>query len=283
MNNQLQKITDILSSIDNTMEDDAKVAAVRGYWQVGKILTEYKSSTGKLLKDIADELFMSDKELQKYAQFYRSFPDGYPERYHGRVIHWTYIRTVLPVHDPKARDFYLNEACRNNWSKRDLVLRINDKYYQTVTESTSFNAKKVKVKQAVKPTEQQLYTYVAQVIKTVDGDTMDLEIDVGFKLRQEHRVRLRGINCPEMETKEGQKAKRFVESELAACVVQKPGSKGEYAPRPVVVIKTYKQGMYGRYIADIIYLKGESNPENIVKYGKLLNQVLLDEGLAARA
>ena len=283
MNNQLKKITDILSTIDNTMEDDAKLAAVKGYWQVGKIALEYKNSTGKLIKVIADELYIHVASLQKYLQFYKSFPDGYPEKYYDRVIHWTYICTILPVHDPKARDFYLKEACRNGWSKRELVLHINDKYYQTVTEATKFNAKKVKKKLAVKPTDQQLYTYTAEVIKIVDGDTLDLAIDVGFSLKQEHRVRFRGINCPEMETKEGQKAKRFVESELAKCIVEKPDFKGEYAPRPVVIVKTYKQGMYGRYIVDIIYLKNESNPETIAKYGKLLNQVLLDKGLAARA
>ena len=116
----------------------------------------------------------------------------------------------------------------------------------------------------------------------LDGDTLDLEFDVGFKAKHEHRVRFRGIDCPEIGTPQGRKAKTFVEKELNKCVVKKPLFKGSRANRPLVAIKTFKCGMYGRYIVDVYYLSGEKNAEVIAEKGKLLNQVLIDKGLARK-
>ncbi|MBU0467608.1 MAG: hypothetical protein KKF78_11310 [Candidatus Omnitrophica bacterium] len=283
MINPLNKIKKILSTIDNSMEDDAKLAMVKGYWEVGKLTAEYKDSTGKLIAVIADEIEAPKHAVQRYIQFYKTYPDGYPQKYYDRVILWSYICSVLPVHDKVERDFYLKEACKNKWNKHQLCERINNRYYQAVKESSEYNVKSGKKKNIVESKEQQLFTYAAEVIKIVDGDTLDLDIDVGFRLKLEHRVRFRGINCPEISTPEGQKAKAFLEGEFAKCVVEKLESKGEHAARPVVVVKTYKRGLYGRYIVDIYYLPGESNPEVIAKKGKLLNQVLLDQGHASRA
>ena len=42
-----------------------------------------------------------------------------------------------------------------------------------------------------------MYKYSATVIKVVDGDTVDLNIDLGFKLRFQLRGRFAGINAPE--------------------------------------------------------------------------------------
>ena len=42
-----------------------------------------------------------------------------------------------------------------------------------------------------------MYEYKAMLTKLVDGDTMDLTIDVGFKMTTAQRVRLKGINTPE--------------------------------------------------------------------------------------
>ena len=51
---------------------------------------------------------------------------------------------------------------------------------------------------------------------------------------------------------------------------------------PTVIIRSYKSGKFGRYIVDLWYLPGETDKERILKEGKLLNQVLLDKGLARK-
>jgi endonuclease YncB( thermonuclease family) len=157
--------------------------------------------------------------------------------------------------------------------------RIREDYYGTFREAKASRSGKSKTLPA---RDQRLYTYAAEVIKVVDADTQDIEIDKGFKSRQEHRIRLRGINCPEMSEPEGREARAFVERELAKCVVERPLFKGRRAARPLVVVKTFKAGMFGRYIVDLYYLPGESDPEVIAKQGKLLNQVLVDKGFARK-
>ena len=46
-----------------------------------------------------------------------------------------------------------------------------------------------------------MYEYrVKQVIKVLDGDTIDVEIDLGFDISITKRVRLAGIDTPESRT-----------------------------------------------------------------------------------
>jgi micrococcal nuclease len=63
----------------------------------------------------------------------------------------------------------------------------------------------------------QRFWYGATILKVVDGDTVDLMVDLGFSVHHKIRVRLYGVNAPESRTKDlkekelGLKAKKFVE------------------------------------------------------------------------
>jgi len=63
----------------------------------------------------------------------------------------------------------------------------------------------------------QRFWYGATILNVVDGDTVDLMVDLGFNVHHKIRVRLYGINTPESRTKDlrekelGLKAKKFVE------------------------------------------------------------------------
>ena len=46
------------------------------------------------------------------------------------------------------------------------------------------------------------YRYNAEIIRCVDGDTVDAWIDVGFDMRIKQRLRLHGIDTPETRTKD---------------------------------------------------------------------------------
>lgn len=52
--------------------------------------------------------------------------------------------------------------------------------------------------------------YFAKITKVLDGDTFDAIVDLGFNIRQEFRIRLDGIDTPELSTQKGQKALQFV-------------------------------------------------------------------------
>lgn len=59
------------------------------------------------------------------------------------------------------------------------------------------------------------FWYGAKPLKVIDGDTIDLMIDLGFNIHHKIRVRLYGVNTPESRTKDaaekelGLKAKSF--------------------------------------------------------------------------
>jgi endonuclease YncB( thermonuclease family) len=52
-----------------------------------------------------------------------------------------------------------------------------------------------------------MYTYKAKLNRVVDGDTVNLTIDLGFRLTYTANCRLAGINAPEMNTDEGKVSK----------------------------------------------------------------------------
>jgi micrococcal nuclease len=59
-----------------------------------------------------------------------------------------------------------------------------------------------------------IYTYKAELVRVVDGDTVDLIIDLGFGTSRKERFRLYGIDAPEMNTAEGKAAKAWLREAL---------------------------------------------------------------------
>ncbi|MBI3306943.1 MAG: thermonuclease family protein [Candidatus Omnitrophica bacterium] len=109
-------------------------------------------------------------------------------------------------------------------------------------------------------TAANLFTYYAYIERVVDGDTLLVQVDLGFGEWTRQYLRLRGINAPEMDTPEGKQAKKFVESELEIV--------------PYIVIASTKSDKYDRYLADVFYK--HKNGE------QFLNNRLLEERLAIR-
>jgi micrococcal nuclease len=53
------------------------------------------------------------------------------------------------------------------------------------------------------PPPEVNFIYRATCVKVIDGDTLDLLVDLGFRAFEKVRVRLRGYNAPELSTQEG--------------------------------------------------------------------------------
>ncbi len=112
------------------------------------------------------------------------------------------------------------------------------------------------------------YTYKAYVIEIIDGDTIWVNIDLGFNSWTVQKLRFKGINAKAIETKDGQNAKDYIEARLKGC--------------EFIAIKTYWRDKFTRYLADIFYKKGEGDFLTLVQGGKHLNQELLDRELAVK-
>ena len=91
-----------------------------------------------------------------------------------------------------------------------------------------------------------MYQYNGKMIDVIDGDTFEVEVDLGFHIKHRIRVRLKAINTAEIyrpvndfELEHARAAKAFVED-----IVSKNDD---------VVIQTYKErgSSFGRFVADI--------------------------------
>jgi micrococcal nuclease len=60
--------------------------------------------------------------------------------------------------------------------------------------------------------------YPATLVRVVDGDTVDLDVDLGFRVWARQRFRLVGINCPEATAPGGSEATAFTKAWLAEHV-----------------------------------------------------------------
>ena len=109
-----------------------------------------------------------------------------------------------------------------------------------------------------------MYTYsIKEVVRVIDGDTVDVTIDLGFDLTKLERVRLAGIDTPESRTKDlaekhmGLEAKVYLTDLLNAA--------------DDLIVKTEKDGKFGRMLGWFY-----NNKFSIYS----INEQLIDEGYA---
>ena len=108
-----------------------------------------------------------------------------------------------------------------------------------------------------------MYEYNCEVKRIVDGDTVDVVIDLGFDIHYSSRVRLYGIDTPESRTRNkdekvrGLMSKKYLTDAL---------SKGQ------VVIKTHKdkKGKFGRVLGEMYVAD------------KNINLMMVDDHLAVK-
>ena len=111
----------------------------------------------------------------------------------------------------------------------------------------------------------RMYEYRAKVIKVVDGDTVDVDIDLGFGVwLKDERVRIMGIDTPESRTRDkvekkfGLAAKARLKELLGATPILKTqvGKGGEDM-----------KGKFGRILGDFLTEDGKKCGELLIKEG----------------
>lgn len=102
-----------------------------------------------------------------------------------------------------------------------------------------------------------LYRYKIASWKVIDGDTVDLSLDLGFNILSRARFRLHGINAPERKQKD-----KWLQSKQYLMALLDEHSSGVVA----VTIKDRKD-KYGRYLVDLITSDGQSINTMIVLAG----------------
>jgi micrococcal nuclease len=103
-----------------------------------------------------------------------------------------------------------------------------------------------------------MWQYQARPIAAIDGDTIDVEIDLGFSIRLVQRVRLYGVDTPERKDRgPWAAAKQHTEVWLA----------GDTTGWPLRIETVKANEKYGRWLADIRNEAGESLTESLIANG----------------
>lgn len=108
----------------------------------------------------------------------------------------------------------------------------------------------------------QDYVYNAVCTNVVDGDTIDVSVDLGFNIYHKMRMRLLRINTPEMNS--SIEAQRKIAKEAKEFVANRILGKS-------IIIQSFKSDSFGRWLAEIWYNDGEEFN---------INSQLLETGLA---
>lgn len=248
-----QLVADVqeLAESANTQSARSKVVSM---WTTGRrILREHLSQAhgyhNTVLNNLARDTPFNIRNLQYAVAFHRAY-----EKCPKHVLSWAHYRVLLERATPETRERYAQVAVDQALDVRGLRQYIAlDQPSAPATDSLP------------RPT-QASYLYKADVIQVIDGDTLDLRIDLGFYVERRGRFRLANLNTPELNTKAGRAARDFLHQQLL--------------PAKTIVVKTQRVDIHGRYVAHLFYSPEELTIDQCFKTGTYLNNEILAEGYA---
>ena len=115
-----------------------------------------------------------------------------------------------------------------------------------------------------------MYNYKAKLIRVVDGDTVDVMVDLGFDIWVKKRLRLFGIDAYESRTRDKKEKKKGLAAK--ARLKQVLESQEEFT------LVSHGVGKYGRCLAVIYVIKRYIKSDKY--HGKNINKMLIEEGHA---
>ena len=139
-----EQIKRILSEARNKVYQTANSAMVEAYWNIGKSIVEQQGGEEKaeygvrLIAELSKQMTtdfgkgFTVTNLKNMRQFYLTFPKSYALR---SELSWTHYRLLMRVENKNARQFYIEEAIKSNWSTRQLERQINSFFYERLLSS----------------------------------------------------------------------------------------------------------------------------------------------------
>lgn len=164
-----QEIKKILQEAKNKVYKVANNAMVEAYWNIGRVIVEKQGGNDKaeygtsLLKNLSKEMTkefgkgFTLTNLKYMRQFYLTFPKSHAL---SDQLSWTHYRLLMRVENNNARNFYMEECIKSNWSTRQLERQITTLFYERILSSKN----KEKVTQELYKLEPQS-KQVSDIIK----------------------------------------------------------------------------------------------------------------------
>ena len=137
-------IHEIMSNARKRAYSAANFAMVQAYWHIGESIVakqkglERAEYGSKLIQQLSKRMTadfgkgFTVANLKNMRQFFLTFPKGYALR---SELSWTHYRLLMRVENDKAREFYMQEAVKSQWSTRQLERQINSFFYERLLSS----------------------------------------------------------------------------------------------------------------------------------------------------
>lgn len=137
-------IKEILENAKRKAYSTINFAMVEAYWEIGESIVKMQggNETADYGKQILKELSIvltrdygkgfDETNLRKMRQFYLCFKKRDTL---CLELSWSHYRLIMRVEDEKARQFYIEEAVKSNWSVRQLERQINTFSYERLLSS----------------------------------------------------------------------------------------------------------------------------------------------------
>lgn len=110
------------------------------YWHIGeRIFNEEQQGKDRadygnyLIKYLSEQLQpeygsgFSVRQLERYRQFYRTFPNASTLR---TQLSWSHYKLLLSIDNEDKREYYIAETAKNNWSVRQMERQINSQLFE---------------------------------------------------------------------------------------------------------------------------------------------------------
>jgi predicted nuclease of restriction endonuclease-like (RecB) superfamily len=171
------QIKEILTTARAKAYSAVNFAMVEAYWLIGKQIVEAQAGNERaeygtqLLKYLSEQLThdfgkgFEERELRKIRQFYLTFPIRDALR---PELGWTHYRLVLRAPNDNARNFYMDECVKSNWSTRQLERQINTHFYERLLSSQDKEAVSAEIQKTVAPPDPKDFIRNPYILEFLD-------------------------------------------------------------------------------------------------------------------
>jgi predicted nuclease of restriction endonuclease-like (RecB) superfamily len=139
-NELIQEIKSIIARAKERAIQSVDTERVLMYWRIGMVIfleeQEGKNRAGYgefLIKSLSEKLQpqfgsgFSIRQLERYRQFYRTFPNASALR---SQFNWTHFKILISIDNQDKREFYIAETAKNNWTARQLERQVNSQLFE---------------------------------------------------------------------------------------------------------------------------------------------------------
>jgi micrococcal nuclease len=244
-----------IATLAEEAEEQTTTAKIESTWHIGRRISGAKLSHkagyhNSVIRDLAEDLGLSKRSLQEAVTFSDAY-DAPPSEPH---LNWSHYRLLMRL-SKKERAPLQKLAIKERWSVRKLSDALDEAGRPDQPHSAALP----------RPTDPT-YLYSATITGIVDGDTIDVDIDLGFEVTRHARLRLSGIDAPRLETEKGRDARDYLTRSL-------------HAARTIAIV-TERIDLHGRYVVHLFSTRNDATTIDCFESGKYENAALVSAGHA---